>query len=94
MVRSLTSKAKVYFKNCEEKNYYFRSCGFRSDVGINAELLKNSSVRLVFINKTTEIAPNVLAVTDINSKHEKPKGNQYLYTKSQSGCEQDSFDHE
>ncbi|MGF1849600.1 MBL fold metallo-hydrolase [Vibrio lentus] len=88
------SKARVYLKNCEEKSYYIRSYGFKSDVGINAELLKNNNDRLVFINKTTEIAPNVFAVTDINSKHVKPKGNQYLYTKSQSGWEQDSFDHE
>ncbi len=88
------SKAKVFLRNSEDKNYYFRAYGFKHDVGINKDLLKNSNERLVLVDKTTEIAPNVFVITDISSRHEKPKGNQYLYTQSQNRWERDSFDHE
>ncbi|GAB2645094.1 MBL fold metallo-hydrolase [Vibrio panuliri] len=88
------SKAKVFLRNSEDKNYYFRAYGFKYDVGVNKDLLKNSNERLVLVDRTTEIAPNVFVITDISSKHEKPKGNQYLYTQSQNRWERDSFDHE
>lgn len=88
------SKANVFLKHCSEKSYYFRAYGFKNDVGITTDLLKNSHDRLVLVNQTTEIAPNVFAITDISSKHDKPKGNRYLYTQSQTGWENDSFDHE
>ncbi|CDT58208.1 Conserved hypothetical protein [Vibrio coralliirubri] len=88
------SKAKVFLKNCEQKSYHFRAFGFKSDVGINKDLLENSNERLVFVNRTTEIAPNVFVITDISAKHEQPKGNKYLYTQSKNQRERDLFDHE
>ncbi|EPI3549923.1 MBL fold metallo-hydrolase [Vibrio vulnificus] len=91
---SHNSKANVFLKDCEEKSYYFSAYGFKNDVGINTDLLKDSNDRLVFVSQTTEIAPNVFAITDISTKHEKPKGNQYLYTQSQNVWESDTFDHE
>lgn len=91
---SNNSKANVFLKSCEEKNYYFHAYGFKSDVGINTNLLNENNDRLVFIDQTTEIATNVFAITDISTKHEKPKGNRYLYTQSKSCWEHDSFDHE
>lgn len=91
---SNNSKAKVFLKSSEEKNYYFRACGFKSDIGINTDLLNEGNARLVFIDQTTEIATNVFAITDISTKHKKQKGNRYLYTQSQSRWEHDSFDHE
>lgn len=91
---SHNSKANVFLKGCEEKNYYFCAYGFKNYVGINTDLLKDSKDRLVFINQTTEIAPNVFAITDISAKHDQPKGNRYLYTQSKSGWKPDTFDHE
>lgn len=88
------SKANVFLKSCEEQNYYFRAYGFKNDVGINTDLLKNSHERLKFVSQTTEIAPNVFTITEISTEHEKPKGNQYLYTQSQYRWQQDTFDHE
>ena len=88
------SKAKVFLKRSDERSYYFRAYGFKNNVGINPDLLKNSNGRLEFVNKTTEITRNVFIITDISDKYEKPKGNQYLYTKSQHEWKQDSFDHE
>ncbi len=88
------SNANVFLKHSDERSYYFRAYGFKNNVGINPDLLKNSSGRLKFVNKTTEIARNVFIITDISDKYEKPKGNQYLYTKSQDKWKQDSFEHE
>ncbi|PZP37919.1 MAG: MBL fold hydrolase [Shewanella oneidensis] len=88
------SKAKIYLKDCEDKNYRFKAFGFKNDVGINKELLKNASERLVFVEHTTEILPNIFIVTEISHKYEKPKGNRYLYTQSENGYENDTFDHE
>ncbi|MDA1378735.1 hypothetical protein PCI56_01250 [Plesiomonas shigelloides subsp. oncorhynchi] len=81
-------------KDCEEENYYFCAYGFKNDVGINTDLLKDSKERLVFVNQTTEIASNVFAITDISTKYDQPKGNRYLYTQSKSGWKSDTFDHE
>lgn len=87
-------KANVFLKKCEEKNYYFQAYGFKSDVGINSELLNESNGRLVFIDQTTEIYTNVFIITNISANHQKPKGNRYLYTQYKSCLENDSFDHE
>ena len=92
---TLNSKAKLVLRDCEEKNYFFRAYGFKSNVGINKELLENYSERLMLVKRNTEIAPNVFAITNIISKHEKPRGNQYLYTRTREGqWARDSFDHE
>ncbi|WP_165862869.1 MBL fold metallo-hydrolase [Vibrio sinensis] len=88
------AKANVYLKNCENKNYYFRAFGFKSDVGIDKKLLERANDRLVFVDQKTEIASNVFAITEINKRYPEPKGNQYLYTQSNGDYELDVFDHE
>lgn len=91
---SNNSKAKVFLKDCEEKNHYFRAYGLKRNVGINTELLNECNDRFVFIDQTTEIGKNAFAITNISIKHEKPKGNRYLYTQSKNYLEHDSFEHE
>ncbi|KAB7681708.1 MBL fold metallo-hydrolase [Plesiomonas shigelloides] len=91
---SHNSKAKIYLKNSEEKHYYFCAYGFKSNVGVNTDLLNYGNARLVFLDQATEIATNVFIITDISTKHEKPKGNRYLYTQSKNCFEHDSFEHE
>ncbi|MDO6544703.1 MBL fold metallo-hydrolase [Photobacterium sanguinicancri] len=53
-----------------------------------------NNTQLNLIQDTTEILPNVFLITNINQKYPQPKGNQYLYTESENGCQHDSFDHE
>lgn len=91
---SNNAKAKVFLRDGEEKNYYFSAYGFKVDVGVNNGLLNKGNTRFVFIDQPTEIATNVFIITDISTKHEKPKGNRYLYSQSNNCFEHDSFDHE
>jgi 7,8-dihydropterin-6-yl-methyl-4-(beta-D-ribofuranosyl)aminobenzene 5'-phosphate synthase len=87
-------KAPVYFRECEETNYLFKTFGFKSNVGINKQLLAKGASRLIFVNQMTEISPNIFIITDLSNKYAKPKGNQYLFTESDGCCKPDSFDHE
>lgn len=88
------SKARVYFRECEETDYYFKAFCFKSNVGIDKTLLDNTQKRFTFINDTTEILPNIFVVTNISDRYKKPKGNKYLFTNSRRGCKPDRFDHE
>lgn len=88
------SKAPVYFRECEETNYSFKTFGFKSNVGINKQLLAKGASRLILVNQMTEISPNIFIITDLSNKYAKPKGNQYLFTESDGCCKPDSFDHE
>lgn len=88
------SKARVYFRECEETDYYFKAFCFKSNVGIDKALLDNTQMRFTFINDTTEILPNIFVVTNISDRYQKPKGNKYLFTNSRRGYKPDRFDHE
>lgn len=88
------SKAPVYFRECEETNYLFKTFGFKNNVGINKQLLVKGASRLTFVNQMTEIYPNIFIITDLSNKYAKSKGNQYLFTESDGCCKPDSFDHE
>ncbi|EAS43215.1 MBL fold metallo-hydrolase [Photobacterium profundum] len=88
------SKAPVYFRECEETDYCFKAFGFKTNVGIDKSLLDNATERFNFVNKTTEIFPNIFIITKLSRKYEQPKGNQYLFTNSGLGCKPDTFDHE
>jgi 7,8-dihydropterin-6-yl-methyl-4-(beta-D-ribofuranosyl)aminobenzene 5'-phosphate synthase len=88
------SKALVHFRECEETDYCFKAFGFKTNVGIDKNLLLNAKERFNFVNKTTEIFPNIFIITKISSKYKQPKGNQYLFTNSGMGCKPDTFDHE
>ncbi|MDN3611971.1 MBL fold metallo-hydrolase [Vibrio ostreicida] len=87
-------KAPVYFRECTETDYRFKAFGFKSNVGLDKTLLKKSGDRFIFINKMTEIRPNVFIITSLSRKYEQPKGNKYLFTDSGDGCKPDTFDHE
>ena len=63
-------------------------------MGIDKALLNKASGRFSFINKTTEIRPNIFIITSLSHKYEQPKGNKYLFTDSGDGCKPDTFDHE
>lgn len=88
------SSAKVYLKHSESQDFYFRALGFKSNVGIDKAMLQNPAHRFIFLERPTEIAPNIHVITEIGHKHPKPKGNQYLYTKTEAGLVHDSFEHE
>lgn len=88
------SKAQVHFRECDEADYCFKAFGFKSNVGIDKNLLNKAKGRFNFINKTTEILPGIFIVTNMSNKYEQPKGNKYLFTKTDQDCKPDTFDHE
>ncbi|ABZ76718.1 beta-lactamase domain protein [Shewanella halifaxensis HAW-EB4] len=88
------SKAQVYFRECDKANYVFKAFGFKSNVGINKQLLTKATNRLTFVNQLTEIFPNIFIITNLVDKYPKPKGNKYLFTDSEGCCKPDTFDHE
>jgi 7,8-dihydropterin-6-yl-methyl-4-(beta-D-ribofuranosyl)aminobenzene 5'-phosphate synthase len=88
------SKAQVYFRECEETNYLFKTFGFKSNIGINKQLLVKGANRLTFVNQMTEISSNIFVITDLSNKYAKPEGNKYLFTESDGCYKPDNFDHE
>ncbi|MCP3968236.1 MAG: MBL fold metallo-hydrolase [Lentisphaerae bacterium] len=88
------SKAIVYFRYCERKDYFFKGFGFTNNVGINKDLFNEFQNRFVFINTCTKIYPNVYIVTDLSQRYAQPKGNRYLFSKNGNDCKLDTFDHE
>ena len=90
----VNSKAKIYMRACEDQDYYFQAFGIRTSVGMDKAILERNSHRIEFIKNTTEIAPNIYIVTQIDKKYPQPLGNQYLYTQSKTGFERDTFNHE
>ncbi|MGF1684001.1 MBL fold metallo-hydrolase [Photobacterium minamisatsumaniensis] len=88
------SKAPVYFRECRETDYCFRAFGFKSNVGLDKNLLSKAQGRITFVNETTEILPNIFVVTNISNRYQRPPGNKYLFTNSGQGYKPDKFDHE
>lgn len=88
------TKAQVFFKSCKTADYYFKAYGLTSNIGFDKELINQENNRISFIEKMTEILPNVFIITNISNKYQQPKGNKYLYTQSEKECKPDSFDHE
>lgn len=88
------AKAQVYFRACAETDYSFNAFGFKSNVGIDKALLDKGCERFSFINKTTEIRPNIFIITNLSRKYAQPKGNKYLFTDAGNGRKPDTFEHE
>jgi len=88
-------KTKIYLRQCEEKEYYFKALGFINKfVGLDRSKLKEYADRINYVNTFTEILPSVFILTEIIKSYPLPKGNQHLFARKGTNCELDSFDHE
>jgi len=88
-------KAKIYLRQCEEREYYFRALGLINKfVGLDWSLLKKHADRFDFVNEFTEISPSVFILTEIGKPYPLPKGNLHLFAQKGSTHELDSFEHE
>ncbi|HIF9275945.1 TPA: MBL fold metallo-hydrolase [Photobacterium damselae] len=88
------SKAMVYIKKCEEKKYFFKTFGFKRNIGVNQKLFTQSHGRFEFVSEFTEICNNVFIATVLSKKFSQPKGNKYLFSKKTHCYERDLFEHE
>ena len=76
---ALNPDAKVYLKKTPDGDCYFKARLLpQRHIGLERDLLKNSSSRFIFIEEFSEILPGVFLFTDIGSTYPKPKGNRYL----------------
>ncbi|NRD72827.1 MBL fold metallo-hydrolase [Shewanella sp. VB17] len=87
-------QAPVYFRDCEDTEYLFKSFGFKRNVSINKKMFSQAPQRFKFINTLTEIYPNIFIVTEISNKYPRPEGNKYLFTHKGDDCHLDVFEHE
>ena len=88
-------KTKIYLRQCEEKEYYFKALGFINKfVGLDWSLLKKYVDRIHFVNELTEISPSVFILTEIKKPFPQPKGNRHLFARKDNSYELDSFEHE
>lgn len=88
-------KAKIYLRKCDEDDLYFRVPGIVSRyIGLDQELLEKQAGRIEFIERFTEILPDLYILTDIPKKFSLPKGNRRLFTKKDNRFRQDKFEHE
>lgn len=87
-------RAKVYLRDCVQEAYAFHFLSLKLNVGMDTSVLEEEKDRISYINKTTEILPNIFLVINSSDKYPRPLGNQYLYSKSLNSCNQDTFNHE
>jgi 7,8-dihydropterin-6-yl-methyl-4-(beta-D-ribofuranosyl)aminobenzene 5'-phosphate synthase len=89
------NKAKIYMKQYEEKEHYFKALGIiKKHIGLDKNLFSNYPNRFSFVNKFTEISPDVFILTKIEKQYPMPKGNSRLFAKKGNICELDKFEHE
>ena len=92
---SLNSNAKVYLAESSNSDCYARVLKiFKKYIGLDTSVLSEFSDRFVFINKATEILPNVFVFPNILNNHPKPIGNKRLYLKKGGVLVHDDFSHE
>jgi len=64
-------KAKIYLRQCEEREYYFRALGIISKyVGLDKSLFQRYADRFDFVDEFTEISPGVFILTQIEKPYD------------------------
>ncbi|MFV0421871.1 MBL fold metallo-hydrolase [Oleidesulfovibrio sp.] len=86
--------AKVFLRECEARSYVFKFLAVQLNIGFDSALPEHYRNRLIFINQTTEILPDVFAVINSSDRYPRPAGNQYLYSGNKEGLLPDTFEHE
>jgi 7,8-dihydropterin-6-yl-methyl-4-(beta-D-ribofuranosyl)aminobenzene 5'-phosphate synthase len=88
-------EAMVYLRKSEEEDFYFRLPGIMSRyIGLDQNLLQKQADRFEFIDRFTEVLPDVYILTAIPAKYSSPKGNRRLFVKKGKTFIPDSFRHE
>jgi 7,8-dihydropterin-6-yl-methyl-4-(beta-D-ribofuranosyl)aminobenzene 5'-phosphate synthase len=92
---AINDHAKVYLRRPPDGKCYFRALlVVNRFVGLEEGLLDRYQDRFVFIDRFTEVLPDLFIFTDIVAQHALPKGNRYLYLKQPGGYIHDPFCHE
>jgi 7,8-dihydropterin-6-yl-methyl-4-(beta-D-ribofuranosyl)aminobenzene 5'-phosphate synthase len=91
----LNANAEVYLRKAPDGDCYFKALFFKKRyIGLDKHLFEAYPNRFNYVEKFTEILPNVYIFTEIGNTYPKPKGNRYLYLKRNSDWKLDDFEHE
>lgn len=90
----INDKAPVYLKKEAFGLYYSKRPEEMVFIGMDNEIAKKYSERLNFIDKTTENAPGIFLVPQINKNHSIPSCNKVVFMKENGKLINDTFDHE
>lgn len=89
------AKAKVYLRRNEGGECYLRAfIILNKPIGLNKRLPQKYAERFEFVDKLTEISPDVFILTEIGKPYPQPKGNRYLFVKKGNSRSLDNFEHE
>ncbi len=92
----INTQAKVYLRSHDVTDSYFWALGglVKRPLGLDRTLFETYADRFEFVDRPTEIAPDVFILTEIGERYPLPKGNRYLFVEKEGARHLDSFDHE
>ncbi len=91
---SANQKARAYLCG-NTKDCYVQVFGFlKKYVGLNKQLFTRYADRIEFINKPAEVFPRVFLINEIQRVYPLPRGDRFLFVKSDGHFMLDDFAHE
>jgi 7,8-dihydropterin-6-yl-methyl-4-(beta-D-ribofuranosyl)aminobenzene 5'-phosphate synthase len=88
-------RAKVYLRESPDVDYILeKDDGSVRYIGLDRDLLKTHSDRIVYIGKNTEVFPGFHLLTDILEDFPKPAGDRWLKAQCGDRIMMDTFKHE
>jgi 7,8-dihydropterin-6-yl-methyl-4-(beta-D-ribofuranosyl)aminobenzene 5'-phosphate synthase len=89
------TQAKIYLQSSSTEHLCLHLFGlFRRRIGLDESLFQHYPQRFTFINKFSEIAPDVFILTKIGERHSAPKNNRHLFIHKEHSDRLDDFEHE
>lgn len=91
----LNSNAKVYLADAPDGECFIKIMGFiKKNIGFDRAIIDHHRERFVFVDKPTEILPDVFIFPKIIDQYPKPIGNKRLLLKKGGRLTPDDFAHE
>jgi 7,8-dihydropterin-6-yl-methyl-4-(beta-D-ribofuranosyl)aminobenzene 5'-phosphate synthase len=84
----------LYLRTGADGPFYARVFWMHKYIGLDGTVLTENRGRLRWIEKDTELAPGIDALTAMKRTEPLPRGNRRLFTKTGGGFEPDPFTHE
>lgn len=92
---SINSRAKALISNGAFSQCYAKAAStLYKYIGLDTVLLKETSERIVFIDRKLDISPGITIINNSCNEHERPSGNSRLFLKQEGKYVPDTFQHE
>lgn len=90
----INDRAPVYLKKETLNPHYSKRPDGMKYIGMDGEIVEKYPDRFIFVNETTEIAPNIFLVPQINKNYSIPSCNRVLFAEEDRKLINDTFEHE